>query len=428
MKLNSCKMQREEKSIFQYIDKPTILLYALLTLIGWIAIYSAVYNEEHQSIFDLSQEYGKQLLWIGLSYLLLTIILALDFRIFEGISPFVYLTSLVMGGLVLVLGREVNGARAWFEIGSFRLQPAEFMKLGTCLMVAYYFSNTDVAISKIKSKIIVGMLLLVPVALIFLQHDTGSALVYASFIFVLYREGLSVNYLVFGGLAILVVVLTLIFNEWATSISVAVLLAIYVFLSRKKWRSFLQGMLVAGPALALIFSVNYAFENILETHQRQRINVLLGKVEDFKGAGYNVHQSLIAIGSGGFFGKGFLQGTQTKFDFVPEQSTDFIFCTIGEEYGFWGSSLLLTLYALLLIRIIQMAERQTSRFGRVYGYGVASILFFHVFVNIGMAIGLLPVIGIPLPFISYGGSSMFSFTILLGILIRFDSGRKLVLR
>jgi rod shape determining protein RodA len=302
------------------------------------------------------------------------------------------------------------------------------MKLGTCLMVAYYFSNTDVAISKIKSKIIVGMLLLVPVALIFLQHDTGSALVYASFIFVLYREGLSVNYLVFGGLAILVVVLTLIFNEWATSISVAVLLAIYVFLSRKKWRSFLQGMLVAGPALALIFSVNYAFENILETHQRQRINVLLGKVEDFKGAGYNVHQSLIAIGSGGFFGKGFLQGTQTKFDFVPEQSTDFIFCTIGEEYGFWGSSLLLTLYALLLIRIIQMAERQTSRFGRVYGYGVASILFFHVFVNIGMAIGLLPVIGIPLPFISYGGSSMFSFTILLGILIRFDSGRKLVLR
>jgi len=428
LKLNSCKMQREEKSIFQYIDKPTILLYALLTLIGWIAIYSAVYNEEHQSIFDLSQEYGKQLLWIGLSYLLLTIILALDFRIFEGISPFVYLTSLVMGGLVLVLGREVNGARAWFEIGSFRLQPAEFMKLGTCLMVAYYFSNTDVAISKIKSKIIVGMLLLVPVALIFLQHDTGSALVYASFIFVLYREGLSVNYLVFGGLAILVVVLTLIFNEWATSISVAVLLAIYVFLSRKKWRSFLQGMLVAGPALALIFSVNYAFENILETHQRQRINVLLGKVEDFKGAGYNVHQSLIAIGSGGFFGKGFLQGTQTKFDFVPEQSTDFIFCTIGEEYGFWGSSLLLTLYALLLIRIIQMAERQTSRFGRVYGYGVASILFFHVFVNIGMAIGLLPVIGIPLPFISYGGSSMFSFTILLGILIRFDSGRKLVLR
>lgn len=421
-------MQREEKSIFQYIDKPTILLYALLTLIGWVAIYSAVYNEEHQSIFDLSQEYGKQLLWIGLSYLLLTIILALDFRIFEGISPFVYLISLVMGGLVLVLGREVNGARAWFEIGSFRLQPAEFMKLGTCLMVAYYFSNTDVAISKIKSKIIVGMLLMVPVALIFLQHDTGSALVYASFIFVLYREGLSVNYLVFSGLAILVVVLTLIFNEWATSISVAVLLAIYVFLSRKKWRSFLQGMLIAGPALALIFSVNYAFENILETHQRQRINVLLGKVEDFKGAGYNVHQSLIAIGSGGFFGKGFLQGTQTKFDFVPEQSTDFIFCTIGEEYGFWGSSLLLTLYALLLIRIIQMAERQTSRFGRVYGYGVASILFFHVFVNIGMAIGLLPVIGIPLPFISYGGSSMFSFTILLGILIRFDSGRKLVLR
>ncbi len=421
-------MQRQEKTIFQYIDKWTILLYFILTLIGWVAIYSAVYNEEHKSIFDLSQNYGKQLLWMGSSYLLLTIILALDFRIFEGISPIVYGVTLLLGAGVLFLGREVNGARAWFEIGSFRLQPAEFMKLGTVMMVAYYLSNTDAAISKLKAKLVVGMLLAIPVALIFLQHDTGSALVYASFIFVLYREGLSVNYLVFGGLSILVVVLTLLLDEWAVSISIAILLALYVALSRKKMKAFWRGMLVAGPAIAVIFSVNYAFENILEEHQRQRINVLLGKVEDYKGAGYNVHQSLIAIGSGGFFGKGFLQGTQTKFDFVPEQSTDFIFCTIGEEYGFLGSIAVLALYSLLLIRILNLAERQTTRFGRVYGYGVASILFFHVFVNIGMAIGLLPVIGIPLPFISYGGSSMLSFTILFGILIRLDSGRKLVLR
>ncbi len=421
-------MQRQEKTIFQYIDKGSILIYFLLTVVGWLAIYSAVYNEEHKSIFDLSQEYGKQLLWMGCSYLLIVIILALDFRLFEGFSPFVYGTALLLGAGVLVFGREVNGARAWFEIGSFRLQPAEFMKLGTVMMVAYYLSNTDAAISKLKAKLIVGLLLLLPVGLIFLQHDTGSALVYASFIFVLYREGLSVNYLVFGGLSILVVVMTLVLDEWAVSISIALLGAAYVALSRKKMKAFWRSLLVVVPAVLVVFSVNYAFDNLLEEHQRQRINVLLGKVEDFKGAGYNVHQSLIAIGSGGFFGKGFLQGTQTKFDFVPEQSTDFIFCTIGEEYGFVGSVVVLLLYAFLLIRILNLAERQNTRFGRVYGYGVASIIFFHVFVNIGMAIGLLPVIGIPLPFISYGGSSMFSFTILFGILIRLDSGRKLVLR
>ncbi len=421
-------MQRQEKTIFQYIDKISILFYFLLTFIGWIAIYSAVYNEEYKSIFDLSQNYGKQLLWMGCSYLLLVIILALDFRIFEGISPFVYVTTLILGAGVLVFGREVNGAKAWFEIGSFRLQPAEFMKLGTVMMVAYYLSNTDAAISKLKAKVVVGLLLLLPVGLIILQHDTGSALVYASFIFVLYREGLSVNYLVFGGLSILVVVMTLLLNEWTVAISIALLGAIYVALSRKKRKALWKTLAVVVPAILVVISVNYAFENILEEHQRQRINVLLGKVEDFKGAGYNVHQSLIAIGSGGFFGKGFLQGTQTKFDFVPEQSTDFIFCTIGEEYGFLGSVLVLVLYAALLIRILNLAERQNTRFGRVYGYGVASIIFFHVFVNIGMAIGLLPVIGIPLPFISYGGSSMFSFTILFGILIRLDSGRKLVLR
>lgn len=421
-------MQRQEKTIFQYIDKGSILIYFLLTIVGWLAIYSAVYNEAHNSIFDLSQEYGKQLLWMGCSYLLIVIILALDFRIFEGVSPFVYGVALLLGAGVLVFGREVNGARAWFEIGSFRLQPAEFMKLGTVMMVAYYLSNTDAAISKLKAKVVVGLLLILPVGLIFLQHDTGSALVYASFIFVLYREGLSVNYLVFGGLSILVVVMTLVLDEWAVSISIALLGAAYIGLSRKKLKAFWRSMLVVVPAIIVVFSVNYAFENILEEHQRQRINVLLGKVEDFKGAGYNVHQSLIAIGSGGFFGKGFLQGTQTKFDFVPEQSTDFIFCTIGEEYGFIGSVFVLFLYALLLLRILNLAERQNTRFGRVYGYGVASIIFFHVFVNIGMAIGLLPVIGIPLPFISYGGSSMFSFTILFGILIRLDSGRKLVLR
>lgn len=419
---------RTERTIFQYIDKPLLLLYVALTLIGWVAIYAAVYNEEHQSIFDLSQNYGKQLVFIGSSYLILTIILALDFRIYEGVAPFVYLVTLVLGVAVIFFAREVNGARAWFEIGSFRFQPAEFMKMATAMMVAYYFSNTDVTLQKNKAKVVLAGIILLPIAIIMLQHDTGSALVYFSFIFVAYREGLSFIYLLAAALAIFLVVMTLLFNEWAMAIAVVAAGTLYVVLARKIRPALLKSLLVVVPALVLIFSVNYAFEDVLEEHQRQRINVLLGKVEDFKGAGYNVHQSLIAIGSGGFFGKGFLQGTQTKFDFVPEQSTDFIFCTIGEEYGFVGTFLLLVIYSALLIRILEVAERQSTRFARVYGYGVASILFFHVFINIGMTIGLLPVIGIPLPFISYGGSSLWSFTILLGILIRLDSGRKLSLR
>lgn len=419
---------RTERTIFQYIDKPLLLLYVALTLIGWVAIYAAVYNEEHQSIFDLSQNYGKQLVFIGSSYLILTIILALDFRMYEGVAPFVYLATLVLGVAVIFFAREVNGARAWFEIGSFRFQPAEFMKMATALMVAYYFSNTDVTLQKNKAKVVLAGIILIPIGIIMLQHDTGSALVYFSFIFVAYREGLSFIYLLAVALAIFLVVMTLLFNEWAMAIAVVAAGTLYVVLARKLRPALIKSLLVVVPALILIFSVNYAFEEVLEEHQRQRINVLLGKVEDFKGAGYNVHQSLIAIGSGGFFGKGFLQGTQTKFDFVPEQSTDFIFCTIGEEYGFVGTFILLVIYSALLIRILEVAERQSTRFARVYGYGVASILFFHVFINIGMTIGLLPVIGIPLPFISYGGSSLWSFTILLGILIRLDSGRKLSLR
>lgn len=418
---------RTERSIFQFIDKPLVVLYVLLTLIGWIAIYSAVYNEAHQSIFDLSQNYGKQLLWISSSFVLLSIILALDPKIFEGLSPVIYLTTLALGIGVIVFGIEVNGAKAWFQIGSFRLQPAEFMKFATCLMVAYYFSNTDITIQKNKTKMAVAAILLIPISIIMLQHDTGSALVYFSFIFVLYREGLPVGYLVFIALAIFFVVMTLWLNEWIVAASILSFASLYVLTGRKWKRSLKKAAFITIPFLLLIFSVDYAFDEILEEHQRQRINVLLGKVEDFKGAGYNVHQSLIAIGSGGFWGKGFLQGTQTKFDFVPEQSTDFIFCTIGEEYGFIGSFVLILLFSLLLIRVLQVAERQTTRFSRVYGYGVASILFFHVFINIGMTIGLLPVIGIPLPFISYGGSSLWSFTLLLGILIRLDSGRKIAL-
>lgn len=419
---------RSENTIFQYIDKPLVGVYILLTLIGWVAVYSAVYNEDHQSMFDLSQNYGKQMLWIGTSYLIMAVLLALDFRIFEGISPFIYIGALLLGIGVALFGREVNGARSWFEIGSFRLQPAEFMKFATCLMVAYYFSNADVNIQKNKTKLAIAAIILLPIAIIILQKDTGSALVYFSFIFVLYREGLPIAYLLYSGLAILVVVMTLLLNEWAVAVGIISIASIYILLSRKIKPAILRAILITIPALILVFSVDYALDNILQEHQRQRINVLLGKVEDYRGAGYNVHQSLIAIGSGGFLGKGFLQGTQTKFDFVPEQSTDFIFCTIGEEYGFVGSLVLLFLFSVLLIRILMVAERQSTRFARVYGYGVASILFFHVFVNIGMTIGLLPVIGIPLPFISYGGSSLWSFTILLGILIRLDSGRKISLR
>ncbi|MBL7928573.1 MAG: rod shape-determining protein RodA [Bacteroidia bacterium] len=419
---------RKQTSIFQNIDWLTVSLYLVLMFIGWISIYAAVYNEEHSSILDISQNYGKQLLWIGGSLMIAIVVLIIDARFYDAFAYLIYGLMILFLIAALFLSRDVKGAHAWIEIGAFKLQPAEFAKFATALALAKYLSLLEIKIEKIQTKIISSLIVTLPAAIILLQNDTGSALVFGSFIFVLYREGLSQNVLIIGFFAALLFVIALMVDKIILLQIIAALAAVSVLLMRKTRKNIVTIMLLAVASAAVVMSVSYVYEKALQPHQKQRIDVLLGKQTDLKGAGYNVNQSLIAIGSGGISGKGFLQGTQTKFDFVPEQSTDFIFCTIGEEWGFIGSFILILLYLGLLYRILFIAERQKSAFTRVYAYGVASIIFFHVMVNIGMAIGLLPVIGIPLPFISYGGSSLWSFTILLFILIRLDSYRTFVLR
>lgn len=433
---------RNQRSIFANVDWVTILIYLALVLIGWISIYAAVYNEEHHSIFDISQRYGKQLMWIGFALVLAIIILLFEGQFFTSFAYPIYGTVILLLVGVLLFGAEIKGARSWFKIGGFALQPSEFAKFATGLALAKYLSTLNINMQDLKTKVIASVIIGIPALLILLQNDTGSTLVYASFIFVMYREGLSGNILLIGLYAAFLFVLSLLlrineftfFNDIVITGDVLLMIiltaigGLLIYWTRKAKRAWLVISFTLVMSLGLIFSVDYIFENVLEPHQSKRINVLLGIESDPHGAGYNVNQSLIAIGSGGFAGKGFLEGTQTKFDFVPEQSTDFIFCTIGEEWGFLGAFLLVALYLGLFLRIIFLAERQRSIFSRIYGYAVASILFFHFLINMGMTIGLAPVIGIPLPFISYGGSSLWSFTILLFIFIKLDSERINVLR
>ena len=418
---------RDRKNIFYNIDWITILLYLALVLFGWINIYASVYNEEHNSIFDVSQRYGKQMIWISLSLVLALVILSIDSKFFSTFSYLFYGLTILSLAAVLLIGTTISGSRSWFQIGSFAIQPAEFAKFATCLALARFLTSHNVGLKKLKDIMKALMIITVPAFLILLQHDTGSALVYSAFILVLYREGLSGSILLIGLVAAVLFVMTLLLG---TPVILAVLgglifLVLILYKRLKKSIKPILGLLVLMAAFT--YSVDYAFENVLEPHQKKRINVLLGLEKDIHGAGYNVNQSKIAIGSGGLSGKGFLKGTQTKYDFVPEQSTDFIFCTVGEEWGFYGSLFVILLFLLLLIRLVQLAERQRSRFSRIYGYGVASILFFHFAINIGMTIGLTPVIGIPLPFFSYGGSSLWAFTILLFIFIRMDASRLEVL-
>ena len=415
---------RRQQSVFQYVDKPLLLSYVALCIIGLLTIYSSVYDAGQDW---MNQERGnamKQLAFVGVAWLSVVVVLSLDSRFFEGLAPIFYLIFLFLSILVAFVGNEINGARAWFSIGGFGLQPGEFLKLGTILMIAFLLreKNTQLRSRSIKNALFVVILL--PVASLLLQKDTGSALVYASFLLVLYREGMSPLLMQLGIWALFLGVLTLLFDEKISSGIVLGLAFIYILFSNHRWRSFVRSLTYIIPSLLMIASVEFAYDKVLQPHQKKRIDVLLGKVDDVKGAGYNVHQSLIAIGSGGFLGKGYLQGTQTKFDFVPEQSTDFIFCTIGEEFGFVGSILLLLLYLFVLFRILHLSEMQGNRFGRVYGYGLVSVLFAHIVVNIGMTIGLLPVIGIPLPLLSYGGSSQIAFGLMVGIMLRLDSGRR----
>ena len=414
---------KEQKGIFKHIDRPLVLLYLTLVLMGWISIYAAVYNNEHSSILDLSQSYGKQLLWIITALLIGLMIMLTDAKFFNAFAYPIYIGTILLLVIVLFTGKEIAGSKSWFQIGGFALQPAEFAKFATNLALAHFLSALDFDNRKRKSQIIPLIILAIPAVLILLQNDTGSAIVYASLALVLYRQGMPGSILLIGVATAILAIMALMFNQYIVISVIGVLLIVFIFFIRRNWQNILKVIGIFVVASLFVLSVDYAFANILEPHQKTRINVLLGKQIDLKGAGYNVNQSKIAIGSGGFWGKGFLKGTQTKFNFVPEQSTDFIFCTVGEEWGFVGSTIVMLLFLALIVRIIMMAERQRSDFSRIYGYGVASILFFHFFVNIGMTIGLMPVIGIPLPFFSYGGSSLWAFTILLFIFIKQDSNR-----
>ncbi|RLD38846.1 MAG: rod shape-determining protein RodA [Bacteroidetes bacterium] len=414
---------RQRKSIYHNIDWWLVIMYLLLVSMGLFSIYSAVYNPEHPSLFDRSQRYGMQFVWIATSVILAFIIMMIDMKFFTSFSYLIYGVAMLLLVAVLFFGKEIAGSKSWIHIGRFSLQPAEFAKVATNLALARYLSGLNINLKKPRNVIIAATLLIIPLGLILLQNDTGSALVYVAFILVLYREGFSGNFLILGFVIVILFVFTLMAGKYLV-LGVITAITIVLFLITQKVRKNLFTLFsIFAIIVAFVFSVDYAFENILQEHQKTRIEVLLGKKTDFHGAGYNVHQSLIAIGSGGLSGKGFLQGTQTKYKFVPEQSTDFIFCTVGEEWGFLGSSLVIIMFITLFIRLLYVADRQRSAFSRIYGYGVASILFFHLAVNIGMTIGLSPVIGIPLPFFSYGGSSLWAFTILLFIFIKMDSYR-----
>ena len=396
-------------------------------MVGWLNIYAALYQEGFE-LFDFNQKYGKQLQWIIISFLIGIVILFFNWQFFDGFAYIIYFLVILALIGVLIFGIEVNGAKSWYDLGFCRIQPAEFAKFATCIALAKYLSNLNVNIKTITSKIICALIILIPALLIIIQNDTGSALIYSCFILVLYRAGLPGTILILAISATILFIASILVPKIYLLISLGLSAILFFLFSRRRLR---EGLIIITTyiiAASFTFSVDYVFDNVLERHHVKRIKILLGQESDPQGAGYNVQQSMIAIGSGGFSGKGFLDGTQTKFNFVPEQSTDFIFCTIGEEWGFVGSFLIILLYMSLLLRIIFIAERQRSIFSKLYGYGVASILFFHIGINIAMTIGLAPVIGIPLPFISYGGSSLWAFTILLFIFINLDSYRLQVLR
>jgi rod shape determining protein RodA len=417
-------MSTQQGSRFFFnVDWVTILIYTALCAIGFINIYASIYNPDTSTLFNFGSNYGKQLIFILTALLLGFSILLLDAKFFSVFSPIVYGVTMLLLMVVLVVGRKVAGNQAWIPLGSFRLQPSEFAKFGTALLIARYVGNFNPKFRDVKSIFFAGLIVGFPLLLIMLQPDTGSALVFLAFMFPLYREGLSGYFLlIFLGMIVLFIADFLV----PMAILIPVIIAIgafFAYQNKRKQKMMISIILAIIIAIAYLFVVKLAYETVLEPHQRTRIEIMLGLKTDPKGAGYNVNQSKIAIGSGQLTGRGFLQGTQTKYGYVPEQSTDFIFSTIGEEWGFAGCVTVIALYIFLLLRIINLAERQRSTFSRVYGYCVASIIFFHVFINIGMTIGIIPVIGIPLPFISYGGSSLWSFTVLLFIFLKLDSNR-----
>jgi rod shape determining protein RodA len=468
---------KRTENILLRIDKITVLLFLIMVVLGWLNIYAAVYNEEHKGILDLSQRYGKQFVWILAAIVLAVFIVVIDNRFYFFFGYFIYGGAIVLLILVLIFGKEINGARSWFEFGSLNLQPSEFAKIGVALAIARYLNSRGQELTRFKNLFQVSVIILLPAFLIAIQPDMGSVLIYLGFYIVLFREGLSPYIFISGLLMVFLFLIALLFNNLYISLILIGLSLLLTWFATRKWKLCLTGLIIfliitvllylfnqyflkrisnelvimlsmflSGVAFAwyiyrqkafavlviylfllgsiiYINTVDYTFNNILKPHQKERISILLGLRSDPYGTGYNVNQSIISIGSGGFTGKGFLQGTQTKFKFVPKQSSDFIFCTVGEEWGFIGSAIVIGLYLGLLLRLVFLAERQRSFFSRIYGYGVICIFLMHFFINIGMSIGIVPVIGIPLPFFSYGGSSLWGFTILLFIFLRLDASR-----
>ena len=400
-------------------DWPTIFIYTMLVAAGWVNIYSASFNEASLSFFDVKQVYTKQLMFICLSALLIVFILAIESKFYERFSSVIYLVALFSLLGLFFFGKNINGATSWYAIGGFTIQPSEFAKVATALALAKYVSDIQIDLTTYQDQLKSLIIVFLPAIFIIPQPDPGSALVYLALIFPLYREGLHGMYLSFGFIVAALFVATLAFGTIWISLIVLLIIGILVFKTKKK--SIVKYGVLAVACIGFSISVNFIFENVLEQRHRDRFNIVLGKQVDTKSIGYNTNQSEIAIGSGGWTGKGWLQGTQTKGKFVPEQDTDYIFSTVGEEWGFIGSMGVVLLFLTLIIRLLILSERQKSQFSRIYGYSVASILFFHFFINIGMVSGLLPTIGIPLPFFSYGGSGLWGFTILLFIFIRLDA-------
>jgi rod shape determining protein RodA len=463
-----------DRGFFKSIDWRLVICYLLLVFIGWVNIYASVHSSDPASIFDWTCRSGKQAVWMGTAFIIAIVVLLMNPRIYESLAVPIYLFVGVLLVAVIFLGIDVKGSSSWFEFGPVRFQPAEISKISTSLMLAAYMSQQGYRISRMRNFIVTALIILIPMAIIVLQSETGSALVYVGFIFMLYREGLSGWLIFLAGMAILSFILTLTASPFVAILVIVGIasLCICLYSDRLKWwfficipaivllafvPSILAGFAEEGlklkplhillgviglaippviywaykerntfshlaivstiAGILLVFSADFIFNDVLQDHQRKRIEVLLGMKEDPAGVGYNVRQSKIAIGSGGMFGKGYLNGTQTTYGFVPEQSTDFIFCTIGEEWGFAGSAAVILLYVFLIWRIIRDAEQSREAFTRIYGYCVACCIFMHLFINIGMTIGLMPVIGIPLPLISYGGSSLWGFTALIFIFI-----------
>ncbi|MFA5555984.1 MAG: rod shape-determining protein RodA [Flavobacteriaceae bacterium] len=412
----------KSQSTIANIDWITVLIYMALVTMGWVNIFSASVPVEGITQFDFSAEYGKQLIFIGLSLFLIIFLLSLDAKIYEKYSGLFYVLALLSLVGLFLFGKTVNGQTNWYGIGSFSIQPSEFAKVATALALAKFLESPNVDLNLFSTQIRALSIIGIPMLLI-LPNDPGSALVFMFLVFALYREGLPFIYLLIGAIVLVLFILAMVIDVWIIILSIFLITAFLYFRTKKVHRNILASLIVFAGISLFVFSSDYIFENVLQPHHRDRINVILGKEVDVKGAGYNLNQSKIAIGSGGLSGKGFLEGTQTKGSFVPEQHTDFIFTTVAEEWGFLGSLFVVILFVALMFRIMYLAEQQRSKFSRIYGYGVVCILFIHFFANIGMVIGIFPTIGIPLPLFSYGGSGLWAYTLLIFIFIKLDANK-----